>query len=406
MRERYYFIDWLRVIAIILVLFFHVGMIFTAEWGWHIKNNQTSYLWLEFNFWLSRFRMPLLFFISGAGCFWALRKRSAFTFIKERFSRLIIPFIFATLVVVPPQIFFDRVFDDNYTGNFLQFYPTIFTTGFYPEGNFHWFHMWFVLYLFAYSVILLPLFLLIRNENILNRLKKIEWLNSLKGVFVMLFSASVLYVFWTSKFSQRHELINDWGYLPYWMSFFVVGYFMSSTETFWEILERNRKILLKLAILFIVIHNYLRWNKIEPQMLYGDQWNEHIFSYFYLCLTPANAWFWLLAAVGYGKKYLNRNHKFLSYANRGIYSFYILHQTIIICIGFYIVNLEESILAKYFFVSIITFVLTVAIYDFIIRPYKVFRFFFGVKELKKQQAEVISTNKLKVEKESFEQIRA
>jgi len=87
-NQRMYDLDWLRVIAIILVLYFHVAMIFTSEWDFHIKNKEQSNLWLEFNYWLSRFRMPLLFFVSGVGSFFALKKRTAWTFIKERHHRL------------------------------------------------------------------------------------------------------------------------------------------------------------------------------------------------------------------------------------------------------------------------------------------------------------------------------
>jgi glucans biosynthesis protein C len=96
-------LDWLRIFAIIGVLFFHSSMPFAAEEWWHIKNQQTSNVLLEFNFWLSRFRMPLLFFISGAVSFYMMQKRSAASFIGLRFRRLFIPLLFGMLVIVPPQ---------------------------------------------------------------------------------------------------------------------------------------------------------------------------------------------------------------------------------------------------------------------------------------------------------------
>lgn len=87
---RQAYLDWLRILAIPGVLFFHSAMPYVAEWGWHLKNNQTSNLLMEFNFWLSRFRMPLLLFISGAVTWFMLRKRSGTAFIGLRFRRLFI----------------------------------------------------------------------------------------------------------------------------------------------------------------------------------------------------------------------------------------------------------------------------------------------------------------------------
>ena len=84
--QRHAYIDWLRIFAILGVLFFHSAMPYVAEWEWHIKNKETSNLLLEFNFFLSRFRMPLLFFISGAVTHVMLQKRSAGQFIGLRFK--------------------------------------------------------------------------------------------------------------------------------------------------------------------------------------------------------------------------------------------------------------------------------------------------------------------------------
>lgn len=73
--SRQAWLDWLRILAILGVLFFHSAMPYVAEWGWHLKNKDTSNLLMELNFWLSRFRMPLLFFVSGAVACFILQKR-------------------------------------------------------------------------------------------------------------------------------------------------------------------------------------------------------------------------------------------------------------------------------------------------------------------------------------------
>jgi len=79
--ERLTYLDWLRALSIAGVLFFHAAMPFVSEWDWHIKNTDTSRILLEFNFWLSRFRMPLLFFISGTVSWFMLQKKSGGQFI-------------------------------------------------------------------------------------------------------------------------------------------------------------------------------------------------------------------------------------------------------------------------------------------------------------------------------------
>ena len=122
-NERHYYIDALRVIAILLMFFYHVSMVFVAEWGWHIKNTEQSRVLLEVNYWLSLFRMPLLFFVSGYISYLLLSQMHWVEFIWLRFKRLIIPLVIWTFVLVAPQIFFERKLQGiNFT--YLEFYGT------------------------------------------------------------------------------------------------------------------------------------------------------------------------------------------------------------------------------------------------------------------------------------------
>ena len=368
--ERQYYIDWLRIIAIILVLFFHTAMIFAEEWSWHINNDERSYLWLEFNFWLSRFRMPLLFFISGFGSYLALRKRSPLRYTRERALRLLIPLHVAIFLVVPPQIFFERL-TQGATFTFGEFYPTIFQGTPYPEGNTSWHHMWFVAYLFFYAVAALPIFLLLRKPQVQATLQR--WISAVPNLTYALFiiPTALLFTFWTVEWPSTHAFIDDWGYHPYWFSFFLGGYLAGLAPNMLDTLQKHRRNLLGLAILAIVIINTIRWNKWEDIPLLNS---------LYVILLPIDAWLWLLALVGLGKQYLNRPHPLLAYANQAIYPFYILHQTVIVVVGYYVVTLvDEGILAKYLFISGVSFVLTVALYEYLIRPFRIMQFLFGVK---------------------------
>ncbi len=374
--ERRYDIDWLRIIAIVLVLYFHTAMLFTAHDGWHIQNQQKSEIWGEFNFWLSRFRMPLLFFISGFGTFLALRKRSPWQYLKERHHRLIIPLVFAMLVVVPPQVYLERI-SKGATHSYWEFYPSIFQWKAYPEGNTSWHHMWFICYLFVYSVIGLPLFLWIRSSGGQKFIGlMVEKTCRVHGLVLML-PTILLAGFWTYWHQDTHDLVNDLPWHVYWFSFFLMGFIAGTSDKLWISITSNRKRYLGLGLLSITLVNYVRWNDINFSGL--NEMHPSL-GYAYLMLLAANGWLWLLAALGYAKAYLSKPHPLLPWANQAIYPFYILHQTVIIVIGYYVIEVEESILTKYLLISTVSLIGSVAIYEFLIRPFRITRFLFGVKE--------------------------
>ena len=381
--QRHAYIDWLRIIAIMGVLFFHSAMPFVAEWEWHIKNKETSNLLLEFNFFLSRFRMPLLFFISGAVTHVMLQKRSAGQFIGLRFKRLFIPLLFGVLLIVPIQVYMERV-SQGFKGNFIDFYPSIFSTGTYPEGNFSWHHLWFIAYLFVYDVLFAPIFKWIVTkrpaEKFLRKIAQGKRIFLLMIPSVIAFSATVMF------FPETHDLINDWCRIFYWLFFLLAGFLCMHLPAMMESLERNRRISLTIGISTIFIINYLRWNQVEPFDVFADYQNQWQ-TYLYLALFAITAWCLVFAAVGYGKKYLNKKLPILNYLNGAVYPFYILHQTVIVVLVFYIVQTSDEILLKYSFTVIATFFICMAIYHVFIRPFAVLRFLFGAKKDKKEKSE-------------------
>jgi hypothetical protein len=383
--QRRYDLDWLRIIAILLLHFFHTGMMFTAEWGWHIKNNETSHIFLEWMYFLSRWRMALLFFISGVGTAYALGFRRSGTYIKERARRLLIPLIFGMFVVVPPQIYFERLFRGQKFSSILEFYPSVFQFVPYPEGNFSWHHLWFIAYLFLYSLLALPLFLYLRSEKgktLVNALSKLS-------IYIFGLPLAMVYVALLVAYPPGNQnLISDWAMFCFYFLLFVSGYIIHTHQSFWQQTERKRKLSLKLGFISIVVINFLRWNDLEPEWSYN--WANSLF----LCLLAFNSWFWVLAILGYGKHYLNRKNKLLAYANEAIYPFYILHQTFIVVIGYYVIQLQEDIGLKFVFTIVVTFLLSMGTYEFFIKPYRITRLLFGMKEKK---AKPIRKEKLPLE---------
>jgi len=162
------------------------------------------------------------------------------------------------------------------------------------------------------------------------------------------------------------------------MFFVFLGLIANRFGELLQVIENNRRQFLRLAFLSIVFINTIRWNGIEPYDLW-ENWIEQPQTYLYIALLNFNAWFWVLAFLGYGKRYLNKGSKILKYCNEAVYPFYILHQTVIVIIGYYVVQTSDNIALKYVFLLGVCFVLCVMIYHLFIRPFPVMRFVFGIK---------------------------
>ena len=157
---RRYDIDWLRVLAILVVFVFHCGRFFDTG-GWHVKNpvrHEVVEVWTGF---LCSWLMPLIFVISGAGTFYALGSKAVARFARDRAARLVVPLIVGIFTHVSLQVYLERSSFGKFKGSFIEFYPHYFE-GFYGfGGNFAWMglHLWYLEMLFVFSMILLPLFL-------------------------------------------------------------------------------------------------------------------------------------------------------------------------------------------------------------------------------------------------------
>jgi glucan biosynthesis protein C len=376
--QRQTYLDWLRIISIAGVFFFHSAMPYVAEDSWHIKNNETSNLMMESNHFLHLFRMPLLFFISGTVSYYMMQRRSALSFIGLRFRRLFIPLMVGMFIIVPPQIYMERL-AHGYKGSFWDFYPGVFNFVPYPKGSFSWHHLWFIAYLLIYDLIFAPLFSWLISPKSNGFKTKLAALAKGKWVYVLMLPGIIWYALLSQKMPETNDLTHDGCYFVYWLLFLLVGFLCILQPALMDSLERNRKFALTIGFVAFIFLDYLRWNKIEPG---HEQWPFHneVFSYAFTALRPIVAWGWVLALVGYGKHYLNRTHKVLNYLNQAVYPFYILHQTIIVMLVYYIVQTpNESILSKYIYTVGITIFITVLTYHLLIRPYAVMRFLFGMK---------------------------
>jgi peptidoglycan/LPS O-acetylase OafA/YrhL len=374
-HERRHDLDWLRLIAIAILLFFHTGMWFN-QWDWHVKNSETTTTFQYWMIWSHYFRMPLLLFISGAGTYMALGKRTSKQFAGERFRRLFIPLLFGMFVVVPPQIYYEHI--KEYVA-FWDFYKTVFNFIPYPQGSFSWHHLWFIIYLFVFSLLAIPLLRFLRShrsgkvkDTLLHLLGSPAGILMIPSVFILI-TQIVLRPYFPE---ETHALVNDWAFFTFYFLFFVMGIICYSNPQLWQAIGNSRKHLL-IAMLVALIPFYICYFHFRglitlPMTI---DFIETTFDVAAIFLS----WFTVITIIAWGQHYLNKPHPWLSIVNEGLYPFYILHQTVIIMIGYYICQLDWSISAKYWTIALLTLISCAGFYLLLIRPFNVMRLLFGMK---------------------------
>ncbi|VXB58429.1 Glucan biosynthesis protein [Flavobacterium sp. 9AF] len=377
--ERRYDLDWLRVIAFGLLIFYHIGMFF-VPWGWHIKNN-TIYEWLIYPMlFLNRWRMPLLFIISGMGAALSLQKRTGLQFSKERFIRLFIPLVFGILVIVPPQVYIERIAYNGFTGNYFDFWPSESFIGEYPTGNLSWHHLWFLPYIFTYSLILLPLFLYLKkkpNTRFINWLSK--KVSSQYSIYLFILPLFLMESFLDPFFPITHSLFDDWFNFFYNLVLFLYGFiFITKQELFFKTVSTYYKTYFKIGIMAFSLFLYL--------ISFQDGWQRHFLE---AAVNQINMWSWLLTFFGIAAIYLNKKSKIIAYCNTAVYPFYILHQTVIVVMAYYIKDAEWNLFTKFIFLVATTFLICFILYHFIIRKIRILQFVMGVKPKEKASNKVI-----------------
>lgn len=377
-NERKYYLDWLRVIAFYILIFYHVGMIF-VPWDFHIKNNITLEWFETWMAFFSQWRLPLLFLISGMVIFYSMGKRSAKGIIAERSKRLLIPLLFGMFVVVPPQIYYERISNGVEFSSYWQFWETVFELVPYPEGgSLSWHHLWYVLYIFVYSIIALPLFLFLKSErSSVLRGKVNNFFNRFPiSIYLIILPLLIFYYVLAPLFPTTHALIDDWYNHTVSFSIFLLGFFISSFGGLWNAIINMRKTSLIMALVPGLILILFVWGPT----FYVMNEDTLLFGIIYGLLKWTFIVAWLFAILGYSKFLLNKPSKALSYANESVYPLYILHQTIMITFGYYIIGFDWNIFLKFIVILIVTFGGSFLFYELSIKRFNPMRSLFGMKE--------------------------
>lgn len=341
--DRRHDMDWVRIIAFGLLIFYHIGM-FYVTWDWHVKSSRAADVIEPLMLLTNPWRLTLLFLVSGVATRFLADKLSVGAFTLSRMGRLWPPLLLAVFVVVPPQAYYEIVEAiaalpaqqaAQYPlalDNFYQKYVTgsgnwcdsdgCLTT---PTYN----HMWFVAYLILYTLALAPLLPLLRRAP--------------RAVSVLIAGPGLLLAPWAFMFALRatlfpifgesHDFREDWYLHPLYFGAFLFGYAIAKHQPFFDACVRWRWTALAVAVAawgaVCLFYGYGGLTAYGEDNLPPD-WLRLVFR----GVREAQAWSAIVAAIGFAHLYLrNADGPLRRLLTQAIFPFYLIHQTIIVAAG-------------------------------------------------------------------------
>jgi len=344
---RRYDIDWLRVITIGLLLIYHIAIVF-QPWGVFIgfiqSDTSLELLWIPMSM-LNIWRIPLLFFVSGMGVCFAIRKRNWKQLLLERTRRILIPFLFGIFFIVPIHLF---IWQKYYMQDII----------YSPDES----HLWFLGNIFIYVILLSPIFFYLRNnENgIINSWLKKLFSNPLGLLLVVVCFVAEAVLVGPETYETYAMTLH--GFLLGLLAFLFGFCFILSGSTFWPTIRKWRWLFLGFAA-FLFAVRIIEFQLKAPNYLMAIESSMWIFTMF-----------------GFAYKYLNQPSRILSYLSQGAYPIYIIHMIFLYLGSFLIIPLDIPVMLKFFSLVAFTIIGCLTLYDLIIKRVRFLRPLFGLKK--------------------------
>ena len=364
--ERRHDLDWLRVLGVLLLIPFHVALIFVFDpfTIMYIRDSVNSRVLAEVTGFIHMWLMPMLFMISGAATYFALGVRSAREYIRERFLRLFIPLAFGILTFVPFTIYIQHSDVLSLPEGYARFFHIDLNQLDGMNGAFTPAHLWFILFLFVFSLVGLPIFQWLRTE------KGRSVIEGLATTLQTPLSLTVLGIPLT--LAAATGILGDMNPLYYFLIFFF-GFVFAGDMRFQKSIDKLTWIALAYGVaetainIIFPIRNFTQWT---------PQWMALGLTY------QMGRWMLTLAALGLGHRFLNRTSDLLRYASAAAMPFYLLHMTFSVITGYFVIQLDAPLAVKYPLIVVVATGLTLLAYE-LVRRWNATRLLFGMKSAKK-----------------------
>ena len=311
-------LDWIRVSAFGILILYHVGLVY-SPFDWHIRSTHT-FDWMREGILVTQpWRLTLLFLVSGAAFRFMSSGKTAASVLTARLFRLGVPLLFGVVALVPIQAWIEATDKGSWTGGLAswmaqQFSPSGIRNG-VPVN-----HLWFLVYISAYSLAVLPL---IAFPAITARLERgLEWI--LKGRRLLILPALYLIIarVWLYYYyGITNDLMGDWYNHAQSFGAFLFGFLLARRDAVWADFERFRwdglavaAIALPLAILQLVHPGGGAYHEAPRNAVFAlDQWAV------------------IVAILGFASHHLrNATTPALRYLNEAVFPCYLAHQTLLV----------------------------------------------------------------------------
>jgi len=379
-------VDWLRVFATYMLFPFHVAMVFNPAPFYHVRNDELSTVAMIFCGFVGLWHMPLFFLLAGWSLARSLRGRGRGGVVRERLLRLGVPLVAGCVLLMPAikwvelrsgldanadglfiapkwQESFRTIFPrglpeqaEPFTQGFLEFVPQFFT----DPLRFTWAHLWFVAYLLTFTLLYLPLIARLAAANDRLRLESRAWVYA-PAVLLGLIQV-VLRPYWPGL----QNLIDDWANFAYYTTYLFCGALLASQPSLEALVAAEWRRALGVAgvTTLVLLAGVLGVFQSAPVMLAG---------------SGLAGWCFVVALLGAGRQYLAWSSPLQRWLVESAFPVYLLHQSAIVLLGYWIVALPLGFGAKLALLLAGSVAATLAVYELLVRRFTVPRFLCGMK---------------------------
>jgi len=372
---RLYYLDWLRVIATLCVFIFHASNVFNGT-NFEVRNAEGSDVILMLDVFFYPWGMPLFFLLAGAGSWFALRRRTAGQFTRERTLRLLVPFFVGAILLGPLQIYLSwshRIQTGAFDGSFLEFAGERLAYPFPKILGGVGYHLWFLGFLFCYSLLALPLFIWLKGETGRRVIARLAGLCERRGA-ILIFILPIAVV--RLVLHPFFPTLQNWADFFTFGTFFVLGYLLFADERFPRAIRRDWPILLGVGIAAMLAGTAIGMSldSFDIESSPRTFWEFLMWGGIATC-----GWCWSAFMLFIGMRYLNRDSKALRYGQATLLPFFVLHQPAILAVAYFVVQWQAPIAIKLLAVVIGAFAVSIGLVELVITRVGFLRVLFGMK---------------------------